>query len=193
MSRICKIIVVCEDWRHSAFARGFLTAAGVDERTLDPRVNPGGSGHDWVRDQFVAEIANLKRFSEGRGVLGLLDEDGRGVAARELELAALLKARGLLPIAAHEGRCLLLPTRNIETWIYWLAGQRNKAPVVVDEITDYKKGLPMSARRSLDKDCRPAGAHFHKLNHAQAPQGCPPMLTQALGHLRDFLNAVRRP
>jgi hypothetical protein len=192
MSRICKIIVVCEDWRHSAFARGFLTTTGVDERTLDLKVNPGGSGHDWVRDQFVEEVANLQRFSEGWGVVGLLDEDGQGTAARELQVSAELKARGLLPIAPDKGRCLLLPTRNIETWIYWLTGQRKKAPVHVDEATDYKRTLGKGSRPN-NEDCRPAGMYLHALDHTRPPQGCPPMLVRALGHLRDFLNAVRRP
>ena len=192
MSRICKIIIVYEDWRHSSFARGFLTAAGVDERTLGLRPNPGGSGHDWVRDQFVEEVANLKRFSEGWGVIGLLDEDGQGAAARELKVSTALKARGLPSIAADKGRCLLLPTRNIETWLYWLTGQREKAPVQVDETTDYKRVLDKRSRPT-NADCRPAGMYLHGLNHTSPPQGCPSMLVQALRRLRDFLIAVRRP
>ena len=72
MARISRIVVVCEDWRHSAFARGFLSAAGVNRRSIDEKVNPRGCGYDWVKSQFVKEVANLARFSEGRGVVGLL-------------------------------------------------------------------------------------------------------------------------
>ena len=103
MSRVCKIILVCEGWRDSAFARGFLVAAGIDARSVDPKVNPRGSGHDWVKTQFAEESANLARFDEGRGVLGLLDEDGQGAAVREKEVADRLKERGLGSISAQDG------------------------------------------------------------------------------------------
>ena len=124
MSRVSKVILVCEGWRDSAFARGFLTAAGIDGRAIDPKPNPGGSGHDWVKNQFVTEVANLLRFSEGRGVLGLLDEDGKGVTERLREIEGMLQARRLPLLSADSGRCLLLPTRNLETWLYWLTAQR---------------------------------------------------------------------
>ena len=192
MSRVSKIILVHEGWRDSAFARGFLGAAGINARAINPRPNPGGSGHDWVKNQFAAEVANLGRFSEGRGVLGLLDEDGRGVAEREYEVAEALKLRGLPPISALAGRCLLLPARNLETWLYWLTAQRRGSVLQVDEVTDYKRGGPPGdSPRIRNEDCRPSGEALHKLNHAQPPQGCPPMLVRALGHLREFLNAVR--
>ena len=193
MGRVCKIVLVCEGWRDSAFARGFLVAAGIDPRTLDERRNPGGSGHDWVKNQFAEEVANLVRFSEGRGVLGLLDEDGRGFAGREQEVSDRLKTRGLPPLAAAEGRCLLLPTRNLETWLYWLRAQKSGQSLSVDEITDFKKsGPPPGVSRITDQDCRPTGEYLHTLNHKSPPTGCPPMLSQAVERLREFLGAVRR-
>jgi hypothetical protein len=57
MPRFCNIILVCEGWRDSAFARGFLEASG--HRIVHVKVNPRGSGHDWVKSQFVAEIGTL--------------------------------------------------------------------------------------------------------------------------------------
>jgi len=190
MSRICRIILVCEGWRDSAFARGFLETAGVGQ--VDPHPNPGGCGHDWVKTKFVEEVANLKRFSEGRGVLGLLDEDGQGVRIRLGEVNTRLQAVGLPPLNEVDGRCLLLPTRNIETWLYWLKAQRNGQPVAVDETTNYKSTEPPGVSKISGADCRPAGEYLHSLNHAALPTGCPPMLGQSLGRLRAFLNAARR-
>ncbi len=193
MSRVCKIILVCEGWRDSAFARGFLEAAGIGARSIDAKTNPGGSGHDWVKTQFAQEAANLARFAEGRGVLGLLDEDGQGAAFREKEVADRLRERGLGPISAQDGRCLLLPTRNLETWLYWLTAQRCGLPSTVDETTDYKRDSPPAGSpRMSDAHCGPAGKYLHTLNHANPPEGCPLMLGRALGQLREFLNAVRR-
>ena len=141
MSRICRIVLVCEGWRDSAFARSFLVAANVTG-AVDQKVSHGGSGHDWVKTQFVEEVANLRRFSEGRGVLGLIDEDGQGVAERQREVSDRLKERQLPSISARDGRCLLLPMRNLETWLYWLTAQRNGSPLVLDETIDYKKSGP---------------------------------------------------
>jgi hypothetical protein len=121
-----------------------------------------------------------------------LDEDGKGVTEREHEVEEMLKVRHLPPISAQEGRCLLMPTRNLETWLYWLTAQSRGLPVGVDELTDYKKdGPPGGAPRIRDSHCRPAGEALHRLNHAQPPQGCPPILVRGLGYLRRFVNAVR--
>ena len=127
MSRITKIVVVCEGWRDSAFIRGFLKQAQVPSRSIDVRPNPCGSGHDWVTAKFAEEVANLERFSEGRGVLGLIDEDGQGASARIQRVSEQLLLKGLRPIDCGNGRCLLLPTRNLETWLYWLKAQSSGA------------------------------------------------------------------
>src|SRR5208282_5926048 len=140
MARVCNIVLVCEGWRDSAFARGFLETSG--NRKIHERRNPRGSGHGWVKSQFVVEVANLTRFSEGRGVLGLLDEDGQGVSKREEDIAGALKTRNLGPIAANDGRCLLLPTRNLETWLYWLKSHQSGTLVSIDETTNFKRQPP---------------------------------------------------
>jgi len=190
MARVCNIILVCEGWRDSAFARGFLESSG--NRKIYPRVNPRGSGHSWVKSQFVEEVANLARFSEGRGVLGLLDEDGQGISEREEEIAEALRQQNLEPLSATNGRCLLLPTRNLETWLYWLRFHQDGRSVPIDEATDFKRQPPKGFARIDDRDCRPAGEYLHTLNHTQLPEGCPSMLRKGLANLRDFVNAVRR-
>jgi hypothetical protein len=192
MSRVCRIVLVCEGWRDSAFTRGFLKAAGIS-RGVEPRTNPGGSGHDWVKRTFAEEVADLGRFSEGRGVLGVLDEDGKGSILRESEVAEHLAIRGLPKLAAHEGRCLLLPARNLETWLYWLTGQRRSEHIPVDETADFKAGgPPAGVRRIGNEDCRPAGEFLHTLDHTRLPNGCPAMLREGLTRLRQFLSATRR-
>jgi len=188
MARVCTIILVCEGWRDSAFARGFLEMSG--NRRIYPKVNPRGSGHGWVKAQFVNEIANLTRFSEGRGVLGLLDEDGD--SGRENEIVIALAAQNLGSLSARDGRCLLLPTRNLETWLYWLKCHQNGIPASIDETTDFKRQPPGGASRITDRDCRPAGEYLHKLDHTKLPEHCPPMLRRGLVQLRDFVEAVSR-
>lgn len=156
------------------------------------KTNPSGSGHDWVRTQFVEEVSNLTRFSEGRGVLGLLDEDGQGVSERERDIADALRERNLGSFLASEGRCLLLPTRNLETWLYWLKSRQGGMTISIDETTNFKMRPPTDMARIEDGDCRPAGEYLHTLDHTRLPEGCPSMLRKGLAQLRDFVNAVRR-
>jgi len=140
----------------------------------------------------VREVANLIRFSEGRGVLGLLDEDGQGASMREREIAEALQSQELGSLSANEGRCLLLPTRNLETWLYWLKSHKNGASLSVDETTNYKREAPTGIARVENSDCRPAGEYLYTLDHTQLPNECPSMLRKGLSQLRDFVNAVRR-
>jgi hypothetical protein len=189
MARVCNIILVCEGWRDSAFARGFLESSG--NRKIYPKVNPGGSGHGSVKSQFVIEVANLTRFAEGRGVLGMLDEDGQGASERENEIAETLREQNLGSLSANDGRCLLLPTRNLETWLYWLKCARNGTPVSIDEKTDFKRQAPTGIARIDDRDCRPAGEYLHTLDHTRMQAGSPSMLCKGLAQLRDFVRAVQ--
>jgi 5S rRNA maturation endonuclease (ribonuclease M5) len=190
MARVCNIVLVCEGKRDSSFARGFLERSG-NWRILDRRTQRG-SGHGWVRSQFVKEVAALVRFSEGRGVLGLLDEDGQGASVREKEIEDALRAQNLGSLSASEGRCLLLPTRNLETWLYWLKGRQSETIVSIDEKTDFKRRSPIGIAPIDDWDCRPVGQYFHTLDHTRLPEGCPSMLCKGLAQLRNFVNAVRR-
>ena len=190
MAKVCNIVLVCEGKRDAAFARGFLETSG--NRRIEERRNPSGSGHDWVKSQFVAEVAVLTRFSEGRGVLGLLDEDGQGASAREREIEEALRARNLGSLSGSDGRCLLLPTRNLETWLYWLKSQKNGMPVPIDETTDFKRQPPIGIAHLDNQDCRTAGEHLYKLDHTRLPQGCPSMLRKGFAQLRAFVAAVRR-
>ena len=188
MPRVSNIVLVCEGWRDSAFARGFLESSGNWKIQLRP--NPRGSGHDRVKSKYVEEVSNLRRFSEGRGVLGLVDEDG--VPGRENEMAELLREQGLGSLSAMEGRCLLVPARNLETWLYWLKSHQGGIVVSIGESSDFKRQPPTGIARIDDRDCRPAGEHLHTVDHTQLPESCPSMLRRGLAQLRDFVNAVRR-
>ena len=189
MSRVCRIILICEGWRDSRFARSFLLES-VDARKIESKVNPGGSGHDWVKNEFVEAVADLQRFREGRGVLGLLDEDGQGAASRRNEVAERLAARGLPPLDDAGGRCLLLPVRNLETWLYWLESHRCGRGWNINEQEDYKTNRPDGiSEKDTNELCGRAGTFLHTLNHTNPPSGCPPMLALALRQLRAFMGA----
>jgi hypothetical protein len=195
MARVCRIVVVVEGWEDRAFAEGFLASAGVAPRSIDAKVSPKGhgSGFSFVREVFAQELGELARYREGRGVLALMDEDGKGIDSRRGWVADYLRETERLPIDCAEGRCLILPKRNLETWVYWLTGSKIGQNWAVDEGEDYKTARPASATRSLDNsDWRAAGQHLHTFNHTLPPQGMPGELAASLVRLREFVNAVRR-
>jgi hypothetical protein len=122
----------------------------------------------------------------------LLDEDGQGIAGRENSIVEALRERMLGSILPSEGRCLLLPTRNLETWLYWLKSQQIGTVVAIDEKTDFKRQPPSGIARLDNRDCRPAGEYLYSLDHTRMPEPCPSMLRQGLAQLRDFVKAVER-
>ena len=189
MARVCRIVLVTEGWEDSAFLKGFFESAGMG-RSITTKENPRseGSGFSFVREIFVDEVYALGRFNEGRGVLALMDEDGQGVENRVSWVADLLASRELPAADCANGRCLLLPKRNLETWVFWLTGARQSQNRNVTETDNYKHCNPVL----VSSDWRAAGSHLHSLNHTTPPNGMPPELIIALGKLRQFAQAVRR-
>ena len=197
MPCVCEIVIVCEDRRHSRFVRAFLAAANVKGRIVTHQSTAGrGSAFDYVLDRYVEESRLLTRYREGHGLIGILDDDGHGPKRRRA-LEDKLKAAGLGELSPDAGRCLLIPARNIETWLYWLTAKIQGWALNIEETVNYKDGPggkpPDGApRRIAFEDCQPAGNHLHELDHTKLPDDCPPQLAGALQSLREFLRAVKR-
>jgi hypothetical protein len=102
------------------------------------------------------------------------DADLRPVAQRENELAAALQATGEQPRGETEAIVLLIPKRNVETWICCLTGER------VDEVTDYKN------RRGIDDMIKPTAEALYQWSRPRhvIPTNCVPSLQRAFPELR---------
>jgi hypothetical protein len=78
-----------------------------------------------------------------RAAIGLLvhvDADTRTVAERHSHLAAALAESRQSPRGEREAIAVLVPKRNIETWVYALdEGLASKHGVTLDEETDFRK------------------------------------------------------
>jgi len=189
MSRVSHITIVYEGWEDGRFITAFLGNAADIARKPNPKGR--GCGYDWVVDTFVQEVGYLQKFNEGWGVIGLLDEDGKGEARRN-QIIGKLREKGFPNISESKGRCLLLAIRNIETWAYWLNANRLKQPAKIDQKTDYKMSPPKGSEKLANADFAEAGRHLLNLNHKNMPDGCPPGLVKALEQLRAFVQAVKR-
>lgn len=130
-----QIILLCEDQQHENFARRFLGEHGWRQRQIRTVISPRGQGAavGWVEKCYPLEVAKLRSAPHvSRSLVVILDADRLSVAQRMNKLAAELKRAGQQPRGASENIALIIPKRNIETWITFLGGR------VVDEDRNYK-------------------------------------------------------
>lgn len=99
--------------------------------------NGRGSGEAHVRRIYPSEVRALRRvnsYSEiGRALVIMIDADTFTVNERHNELDRNLRDAQLEPRQSNEKIAILVPKRNIETWIHYLKGS------AVDEETSYPK------------------------------------------------------
>jgi hypothetical protein len=207
MSRYCKIVVLPEDSSHADLARGFFQGRNVNAGAYElQRKWTGRNGnHAAVRHWFCEEVRLQAHPTSPRfGILALIDEDGQGLEIRREQVANELQRLNLAPIDPDDGRCLVLPMRNAETWMVWAArwqragspnspaGQPSYEPV--SELDDYKRcksptGLPLP--REQMTNAYTVGKIIATLNAVSPPAGTPPALRDVLRPLNEFLRWAR--
>ena len=207
MPRPCRIVVVPEDSDHAALARGYLEKRGVGQGMYYvTRKWTGKNGNfDRVRDWFVEQVRLQARGLVRFGVIALIDEDGQGLEVRRRMVADGLARLHLPPLDSSEGRLLVVPVRNVETWMVWGArwagAARPASPAApprfpgVNETHDYKRwrtrdGQPIP--RESQMDAFQLGRAIAALNPSDPPGGLPPALEQILRPWADFLEWARQ-
>jgi len=124
------LVVVCEDLQHRVFLYRFLIEKGVVPRRIQFQQCPKGRGDaiQWVKSKHVREVAQLrKRPHILRGVVTVADADNCTVKDRKSQFDTELESIGQKPRQPNEPIALVIPRRQIETWILHLRG------VAVDE------------------------------------------------------------
>lgn len=130
----------------------------------------GGSGEQFVRNQYPAEVKEHRR-RVGKGASALLvvmvDADMQTTHERALLLSDALRAAGMDERRENEPIVVLIPKRHVETWIRALLGDH------VDEVKDYTRPTPTpkeikDAAAKLHEWTRPSPTqvprfHFHSL------------------------------
>ena len=203
MSRYCKIAVLPEDACHADLARGYFQGRKVSERAYDlQRKWTGKNGNNAAVLHWLCEEVRQQNHpaSPRYGILALIDEDGRGLGACRTSVRSALTSLGLPAIDPNNGRCLILPMRNVETWMVWAArwqaaGSQGSptGPVaynLVSEEDDYKKlrnrdGNPIPNEPKMEPYM--AGKLIARLNPTSPPSGTPLALREILQPLGDFL------
>jgi hypothetical protein len=180
-SRRVQIVILAEDRQHDVFLRRFLKAIDkADGRQIRTVPFPAGrgSGEQFVRENYPDQL-RAHRSKANHMALQLFvvtDADVLSVDQRRQQLSAPLIAAGIPLPMDGESLAILIPKRNIETWIYYLNGQS------VDETTTYRK----LARAG---ECQPAVdrlAAFYRAGWS-LPTDCPDSLRRAVEELKRVL------
>lgn len=124
-----RIILLCEDDAHERLARAFLEECGVRnlERILRSsnasRLQKGG-GAQWVLKSFPEQLQACRRRHAKTLLIVMVDADNLTVEERRRELLHRLKACDLKELSKDEPVALVIPKRNVETWIAALQGNK---------------------------------------------------------------------
>ena len=146
MSRNVRIVLLCEDAQHEAFAKKLLVTLGWHLRDFRVERSPSGRGsaEQYVRERFPIELRGVRsKRGERAYLVVMIDGDDKGVAGRRASLAAACAERQILPPSDADQVLVCVPTWNIETWLAYLDG----------EVADESKGdYP---RLDRPRDCGP--------------------------------------
>ncbi len=175
MSAGVNAVILCEDVQSQVFIYRALLHRGYNKRQIRLLPVPDGQG---AGEQHVvlsyAEQVRVHRSRAARMKAALLvhiDADTLPVAARHARLATALVEAELAPRGDREAIAILVPKRNIETWIHFLlSGQ------LVDESTAYSKFAEES-------EAWPAAEAFDQASKTEAPADAPPSLVTALAEM----------
>ena len=135
-----------------------------------------GSGEQYVRERYPIEVAYYRDRSARRkaALMVGLDADAGTVEQHERELDEALIGAGGVRREPAEQIALLIPKRNIETWVLCLSRE------VVDEATNYK------GTRNIVDMIKPAAGTLREWSRtgSTVPPSCIPSLRKGLIEVR---------
>lgn len=182
MSRKARIVILCEDNQHEAFARRFLARAGRKPRHIrvEKAQRGGGAGERFVTERFPKEVAALGHTSVSGVLIVLIDGDAVGVHARIDALRTECEEQGVGLSARADRVFTFVPTRSIETWLAYLSGRP------VDEAEQYP-------RLERERDCQEQVATLARMCAQDGlRQPAPPSLAAACDEYGRLAVAWRR-
>lgn len=174
-------IVLAEDKRQQAFVHRFLKRLNYRHRIQFDSLPAGKlAGEQWVRQRYAANIEayRTRRARAETALVVVIDADTHTVAQRAKQLAKTLKDRDIPRRDAEEEIVLLVPKRNIETWILCLNNKLFKGKPI-NEQENYK---PHSEGLKIDDQIKPAAEEFFNWSREKGtiPKRCVESLRLAI-------------
>lgn len=170
-SRRVQTVMLCEDIQQEVFLYRLLKHMGRgDQRTITVKRSAKGKGsaEQYVREQFPKEVQAFRSKSSYLNLclIVMVDADIVSIGERIGQLEESLEEAGQDRRTAEERILILVPKRNIETWIRYLDGE------IWDETTEY-------AKLCNERDCMPAVEKLIALYPKGIPNRAPESLRLA--------------
>ncbi len=131
------VVVIVEDDHHKMLIYRYLLRNGLSSHQITIKLSPSGKGsaEQWIRTAYASEVKayRIRQAKAATALIVIIDADTKTVQERVAQLSRTLDEEGLPEIENQEQIALLIPKRNVETWILCLTEQ------TVDEATDYKR------------------------------------------------------
>lgn len=128
-----QVIVLCEDKQQEVFVRRFLKPRTNHPMRIVSAPVGEGAGEQFVREQYPQQLRALRAATVNVALVVMIDGDVAGLTERMRQLDESCGLSGIEPRTDDDRVIVLVPERNIETWLAYLAG------ATVDETTSYPK------------------------------------------------------
>ena len=124
-----QITVLCEDKQHEAFLRRFLKKR--NRRVYTVQRARLGAGDRFVMDRYPDYLDAVRK--RGGILVTMIDGDNHSVPERLRQLDDACRLRNVSPRSSKDKVIVVVPVRNIETWLAYLDGEE------VNETDSYPK------------------------------------------------------
>lgn len=128
-----QLIVLCEDKQQEVFVRRFLKHRTNHPIRVMSAPTGEGSGEQFVRKQYPRQLRALRASTVNAVLVVIIDGDTAGRTKRMRQLDESCRLLDVPPRTVTDPVIVLVPKRNIETWLAYLDG------ATVDETTNYPK------------------------------------------------------
>ncbi len=139
--RSVQAMVLTEDQQGWVFVRRLLIALGVPWRRIRVGLFPRdgrGCGEQFVRQRYPVEVRAQRACAAASWLVVHIDADDKTVNDRHQYLASECAEQCIAKRGPAERIAILVPKREIETWIHYLSGS-SVVSSGVDETQSYPK------------------------------------------------------
>lgn len=170
-----QFIVLCEDKQQRVFVRRFLKPRTNHPIRIVSAPPAEGAAEQFVREQYPKELRALRAATVNAVLIVMIDGDpAAGPTERSRQLDTSCRQFDIPPRRSGEPVAVLVPKRNIETWLAYLDG------TTVNETDNYPRLDPPS-------DCK---THVRTLadmcSRRRLRQPTPPSLVAACNEFRNL-------
>ena len=125
-----QITLLCEDTQTDAFARRFLKHRNFRGRDIRTLALPDGrqSGEQWVRERYPDQLRAIRR-RRGAYLIVVTDADRGSTQDRRVQLEAECERKGVPGRQDADRVLMIIPRRNIETWLAYLGGETGRKQI----------------------------------------------------------------